>query len=71
VPKIKTHKPTSKRFRISKGGSGKLMRTRQNKSHFRRKKARRIKAELDEMFVVADRGIEKRIRKLAPYLKEK
>ena len=71
MPKIKTHKPTAKRFRISKGGGGKLIRTRQNKSHFRRKKARRIKAELDEMFVVEDKGMERRIRRLAPYLKEK
>ncbi|MBN1247523.1 MAG: 50S ribosomal protein L35 [Anaerolineae bacterium] len=71
MPKIKTHKPTSKRFRISKGGNGKLMRTRQGKSHFRRKKARRTKAELDEMFVVESRGLEKRIRRLAPHLREK
>ena len=27
MPKMKTHKSTSKRFRISKGGKGKLMRT--------------------------------------------
>lgn len=33
--KIKTHKATSKRFKVT--GSGKLMRTRQGKSHFRRK----------------------------------
>lgn len=71
MPKIKTHKPTSKRFRISKGGNGKLMRTRQGKSHFRRKKARRIKAELDEMFVVESKGLQKRIRRLAPHLREK
>jgi large subunit ribosomal protein L35 len=68
VPKIKTHKPTSKRFRISQGGNGKLMRTKQGKSHLRRKKARRARAELDEMFVVDSPGIRKRIRRLAPYL---
>jgi large subunit ribosomal protein L35 len=71
VPKIKTHKPTSKRFRLSKGGNGKLMRTRQGKSHLRRKKARRAKAALDEMFVVKNRGIERRVRRLAPHLEEK
>lgn len=71
MPKMKTHKPTSKRFRISKGGKGKLMRTRQGKSHFRRKKPRRVKAQLDEMFVVKNKGIERRVRRLAPKLNEK
>jgi large subunit ribosomal protein L35 len=69
VPKIKTHKATSKRFRLSQGGNGKLMRTKQGKSHFRRKKARREKAELDEMFVVDQPGMKRRVRRLAPYLK--
>jgi ribosomal protein L35 len=68
---MKTHKPTSKRFRISKGGNGKLMSTRQGKGHLRRKKARRAKAELDEMFVVTNKGIQKRVRRLAPHLREK
>lgn len=71
MPKMKTHKPTSKRFRISKGGKGELMRTRQGKSHFRRKKPRRVKAQLDEMFVVKNKGIERRVRRLAPKLNEK
>jgi len=70
VPKIKTHKPTSKRFRISKGGKGKLMKTKQGKSHFRRKKPRRLKAQLSEMHVVKNKGIERRVSKLAPYLKK-
>jgi len=70
VPKMKTHKPTSKRFRISRGGKGKLMRTRQGKSHFRTKKPRRVLGDLDEMFVVESRGIKARVRRLAPYLKE-
>jgi large subunit ribosomal protein L35 len=68
VPKIKTHKPTSKRFRFSQGGNGKLMRTKQGKSHLRRKKTRRAKAQLAEMFVVDSRGIRNRVRRLAPYL---
>jgi large subunit ribosomal protein L35 len=68
VPKIKTHKSTSKRFRISKGGKGKLMRTKQGKSHFRRKKPQRVKAQFDELFVVDNQGIKRRVRKLAPYL---
>jgi large subunit ribosomal protein L35 len=68
VPKIKTHKSTSKRFRLSQGGNGKLMRTKQGKSHFRRKKSRRARAELDELFVVDSMGIRNRVRRLAPYL---
>jgi len=68
VPKIRTHKSTSKRFRISKGGNGKLMRTKQGKSHFRRKKTRRLRAMFDTVHVVDDRGIERRVRRLAPYM---
>lgn len=70
MPKIKTHKPTSKRFRISRGGKGKLMKTKQGKSHFRRKKSRRLKAQLSEMHVVESKGMERRVSKLAPYLKK-
>jgi ribosomal protein L35 len=71
VPKIKTHKSTSKRFRISKGGKGKLMRTHQGKSHFRRRKSRRARYALDEMHVVENKGIRRRVQRLAPYLQEK
>ncbi len=69
MPKIKTHKATSKRFRLT--GSGKLMRTKLGKSHLRRKKSRRIKAMFPEMHEVTAQGTIKRVRKLAPYLHEK
>jgi large subunit ribosomal protein L35 len=36
MPKLKTHKGASKRFRITK--NGKLMRMRSGRSHLRRKK---------------------------------
>jgi large subunit ribosomal protein L35 len=68
VPKIKTHQSTSKRFRRSKGGKGKLMRTRQGKSHLRRKKPGRVKRQYDEMHVVEHKGTIDRVKKLAPYL---
>lgn len=71
MPKIKTHKSTSKRFRRTKGGKGKLMRTKQGKSHFRRKKPRRVRSAYDEMIVVENKGIRRRVRRLAPYLYEK
>ena len=67
MPKIKTHKATAKRFKLS--GSGKLLRTRGPKSHLRRKKAARVKRQFDEMFVVTERAIIRRVKRLAPYLK--
>ena len=66
MPKIKTHKATSKRFKYS--GSGKLMRTKIGKSHLRRKKSARVKTMFDEMHEVTDDAAKKRVRKLAPYL---
>ena len=71
MPKIKTHKATSKRFRLTKGGKGKLMRTKQGKSHFRRRKSKRVKGMLDEMHEVQDKGTQRRVRRLAPYLGQK
>jgi large subunit ribosomal protein L35 len=68
VPKIKTHKSTAKRFRYS--GSGKLLRTKQMKSHLRRNKSARVKAQLAEMLVVESRGLKRRVARLAPYLKQ-
>ncbi len=66
--KIKTHKATSKRFRLT--GSGKLVRTKGGKSHFRRRTSKRTKALLDEMVVVQGSGFVKRINRLAPYMKK-
>jgi len=71
MPKIKTHKSTSKRFRLTKGGKGKLMRTKVGKSHLRRKKSKRAKRLYDEMIPVEAKGFQKRVRRLAPYLSEK
>ena len=69
MPKLKTHKSTSKRFRVT--GGGKLMRTRQGKSHFRRKKPTRRKELFVEMAPVVGAAIQERIHKLAPYLGKK
>lgn len=66
MPKIKTHKATSKRFRYT--GTGKLMRTRVGKSHLRRKKPKRVKRLFDEMIEVTDPAVKKRVSRLAPYL---
>ena len=65
--KLKTHKATSKRFRLT--GGGKLMRTKGGKSHLRRHTSKRTKALFMEMVPVNGRGIIKRIRRLVPNLK--
>jgi large subunit ribosomal protein L35 len=66
MPKIKTHKATSKRFRYT--GSGKLLRTKIGKSHLRRRKSRRVKMLFDTMIPVEGSGSTRRIKRLAPYL---
>jgi large subunit ribosomal protein L35 len=64
--KIKTHKATSKRFRLT--GSGMLVRTKVGKGHLRRRTSKRTKRLLSEMLLVKGRGIIKRVRRLAPNL---
>jgi len=69
VPKIKTHKATSKRFRLT--GTGKLRRTRLGKSHLRRRKSARTKAGMLELKTVEVKALKRRVKRLAPYLKKK
>ncbi len=66
--KMKTHKATSKRFRLS--GSGTLLRTKGGKSHLRRRTSERTKALLAEMIPVQGEKIIKSVRRLAPYMKQ-
>ena len=68
MPKMKTHKSASKRFRLTKGGKGKLMRTKQGKSHFRRKKPRRVRAQFSRMLNEENEGVVRRIKRLNPYI---
>ena len=63
MPKIKTHKGTQARFKIS--GSGKIMHGKVGGSHLRRHKTKRTKREYGEMRVI-DPSNEKRISKLIP-----
>ena len=65
--KLKTHKATSKRFRLT--GSGLLVRTKGGKSHLRRRTSKRTTALFTEMVPVQGRSIIKRVRRLAPYMK--
>jgi len=65
--KLKTHKATSKRFRMT--GSGMLVRTKGGKSHLRRRTSKRTKAQLSEMIPVSGRSIIKRVKRLNPNMK--
>ena len=64
--KLKTHKATAKRFRMT--GTGKLVRTKGGKSHLRRRRSKRAKMMLDRMIPVKGKSINKRVRRLAPYM---
>jgi large subunit ribosomal protein L35 len=67
--KLKTHKATSKRFRLT--GSGTLVRTKGGKSHLRRRTSKRTKALLAEMIPVEGNAIIARVKRLAPFLGKK
>lgn len=66
--KIKTHKATAKRFRVT--GSGMLVRTKIGKSHLRRRTPKRTKRLFSEMLPVKGRSIIRTVHRLAPYLKK-
>ncbi len=64
--RMKTHKATAKRFRLT--GSGKLVRTKGGKSHLRRRTSARTKRLFAEMIPVKGKSYIKTIRRLAPYM---
>jgi large subunit ribosomal protein L35 len=64
--KLKTHKSTAKRFRTT--GTGKVVRTKGGKSHFRRRTSKRAKQLFSRMIEVKGSSYVKRIRRLAPYM---
>jgi large subunit ribosomal protein L35 len=66
--KLKTHKATAKRFRLT--GTGKLVRTKAGKSHLRRNTSKRSKRLFAKMIPVKGTGITKKVQRLAPYLKK-
>ena len=66
--KLKTHKATAKRFRLT--GSGMLVRTKKGKGHLRRRTSSRTKALLTEMIPVKGKSIIRRVKRLAPYMKK-
>jgi large subunit ribosomal protein L35 len=64
--KLKTHKSTAKRFKVT--GTGKVVRTKGGKSHLRRRTSKRSKRLFSRMLEVSNKKEVKRIRRLAPYL---
>ena len=64
--KLKTHKATAKRFRVT--GSGKVVRTKGGKSHLRRRKSKRSKRQYDKTLEVTHTADAKKVKRLAPYL---
>lgn len=68
MPKMKTHKATAKRFKIT--GTGKLRRLKQSRSHLRRKKSKRVLRSLDKDAPVA-KADRKRVRRLLGLRKRK
>jgi len=66
--KLKTHKATAKRFRLT--GSGILVRTKKGKGHLRRRTSSRTKVLLTEMIPVKGKSIIRRVKRLAPYMKK-
>ena len=66
MPKLKTHKATAKRFKLT--GTGKLMRTRGEKRHLRRNRSKRAKRVAWKMVEMVAPGEVTRVKRLAPYL---
>ena len=66
MPKIKTHKATAKRFKLT--GSGKLLRTRGEKHHLRRNRSKRIKRVSYQGVEVVTAKVARKVMRLAPYL---
>lgn len=69
MPKIRTHKTTSKRFKRT--SSGKIHRVKIGKSHLRRKKPGHVLRSFDKTIEFANPGGVKRVKRLLPYLAKK
>jgi large subunit ribosomal protein L35 len=64
--KLKTHKATAKRFRVTAGG--KVVRTKGGKSHLRRRTPKRTKRQFKKLIGIAGTKDQRRVKRLAPYL---
>lgn len=66
MPKIKTHKGTAKRIKIT--GTGKILRTRGFQNHKKSAKNKRSLRTMDDMVPVTP-GMRRRIRLMVPGIK--
>lgn len=64
MPKVKTHKGAQQRFKIT--ATGKVMRMKGQKSHFRRRKASRAKHLYDKSLPMSP-ALAPHIKDLLPY----
>lgn len=64
MPKMKTHKGASKRFKLT--GTGKLVHQHGRRGHFRRRKATRLLQKLDRLKLV-DGTNERMVQTALPY----
>ncbi len=64
--KLKTYKAAAKRFKVT--GTGKVLRAKGGKSHLRRRKSRRVRAQFTKAIEVKNAKEIKRVKRLAPYL---
>ncbi len=69
MPKMKTHKTTAKRFKVT--SSGKIHRYKIGKSHLRRKKPARVVRSFDKTMDVTNSGSVRRVKRLLPYIGKK
>ncbi len=68
MPKMRTHRATAKRFRMTK--TGKVVRPHAQKSHLLGHKSPRRKRQYSKLLILTAKDA-KRIRRAAPYLKER
>ncbi len=63
MPKMKTHKGTAKRFRITR--TGKLMHMKAGRTHLRRKKSAKKRSDYRHAVSTPAKGLRKRVIRLA------
>lgn len=66
MPKMKTHKATQKRFKVT--GTGKVLRMKGRRSHLRRKKPKRVRRTYHQYLLVTHKGTIRRVKRSAPSL---
>lgn len=63
MPKMKTHKATAKRFRLTK--TGKLMHMKSGRTHLRRRKSASKRSDFRHAVTTPAKGLAKRVKRLA------